>query len=383
MSKMDISKRIYSLDVFRGATIAAMILVNNAGSYDHTYPQLLHAEWHGWTFTDWIFPFFLFMVGVSMVFSFQSRLKRNQTREQLLLHSLRRSAILVAIGLFINGFPFGLIPGSEFSFATWRIPGILQRIGLCYLFTSLVFLYAKPRTQWLWTSGLLSAYWLLIKLVPVPGYGAGILDPEGNLAWFLDSTLLDGHTWFFASVQGFDPEGILSTIPAIASTLLGVQVGFWLCSERNPEEKTAGVFIAGNLCLLLGVIMSIWLPINKNLWTVSYAVFMTGWALICFATIYWIVDVKGKTRGMQPFVIFGMNAITIFTLAELLASLLWAITWPIAGGEIMTLHDAIYEHLFLPLASPVNASLLYAIVFVSAMYTVAWGMWKKGWFVKI
>lgn len=380
---MEISKRIYSLDVFRGATIAAMILVNNAGSYDHVYAQLLHADWHGWTFTDWIFPFFLFMVGVSMVFSFQSRLGHGHTRKQLLQHALRRTVILFVIGLFINGFPFGLIPGSQFLFSTWRIPGILQRIGVCYFFSSLIFLYTKPHRRWFWIGGLLGFYWLLIKLIPVPGYGAGVLTPKGNLVWFLDSILLGKHTWLFAPVQGFDPEGILSTIPAIASTLLGVQAGNWLRSEHSREEKTARMFVVGNFSLLLGVIISIWLPINKNLWTSSFVLFMNGWALVCFATIYWIVDVKAKTRGTKVFVIFGMNAITVFTLAELLANLLWAISWQRPDGAITTLHDAIYEVVFLPWSSPVNASLFFAIVYVLGMYAVAWGMWKKKWFVKI
>ncbi|HPN75084.1 MAG TPA: heparan-alpha-glucosaminide N-acetyltransferase domain-containing protein, partial [Candidatus Marinimicrobia bacterium] len=164
---MEHSKRIYSLDVFRGATIAAMILVNNAGSYDYVYPQLLHAEWHGWTFTDWIFPFFLFMVGMSMVFSFESRLKRGDTHQQILRHSLKRLLILFALGLFINGFPFGLIPGSQFSIATWRILGVLQRIGICYFFTSLIYLNVKPKGQWLWIGILLGIYWFALKVIPV------------------------------------------------------------------------------------------------------------------------------------------------------------------------------------------------------------------------
>ncbi|RKY47188.1 MAG: DUF5009 domain-containing protein, partial [Candidatus Neomarinimicrobiota bacterium] len=147
---MEISHRIYSLDVFRGLTIAAMILVNNAGSYDHVYPQLLHAAWHGWTVTDWIFPFFLFIMGISLVFSFQNRQKKGQSRRQLIWHILRRSAILFALGLFINGFPFGLIPGSGFALETWRIPGILQRISLCYLFSGLIFLYNNWRSRWYW-----------------------------------------------------------------------------------------------------------------------------------------------------------------------------------------------------------------------------------------
>jgi len=377
------SKRLVSLDVFRGATIAAMILVNNPGSHEHVYAQLMHAAWHGWTVTDWIFPFFLFMVGISMVLSFQKRLQHGASRRQLLKHVLRRSAILFMIGLFINGFPFGLVPGHQFSFSSWRIMGILQRIGLAYLFASLIYLYNTRYGQIVWTVVLLIGYRLMLSWIPVPGYGAGVLKPAGNLCWYVDSHLLAGHTWHFAPVKGFDPEGLLSTIPAIASVLCGVLAGYWLQEPRSPDEKTSGMFVAGNALLLFGVIWNVWFPINKNLWTSSYVVFMAGWALICLAMIYWIVDIKGYQRWAKPFVIFGMNAITVFTLAELLANLLWAIAWQKSSGEITTLHDAVYEKLFLPLANPVNASLLFAIVFMLIIYLVAWVMWKKKWFIKI
>ncbi|HAE87825.1 TPA: DUF5009 domain-containing protein [Candidatus Marinimicrobia bacterium] len=380
---MEISNRIYSLDVFRGLTIAAMILVNNAGSYDYVYPQLLHAEWHGWTVTDWIFPFFLFIMGISLVFSFQNRQKKGQTRRQLIWHIFRRSAILFALGLFINGFPFGLIPGSGFSLETWRIPGVLQRISLCYLFSGLIFLYSGWQHRWYWVVGLLGLYGLALKLIPVPGYGSGILAPEGNLVWFLDSTLLGKHTWSFAPVSGFDPEGILSTIPAIASTLLGVQTAHWLKTGTTRQEITNHLFIAGHLSLVIGLLLSLWLPINKNLWTSSYAVFVNGWALICFAFLYWMIDVKGYRKGTKPFVIFGMNAITVFTLSELLAAILWAVSWQTDDGKLITLHDALYDVVFMPVADPVNASLLFAVVFVGLMYCAAWFMWKMKWFVKI
>ncbi|MCF7740985.1 MAG: DUF5009 domain-containing protein, partial [Candidatus Marinimicrobia bacterium] len=341
------SKRMVSLDVLRGATIAAMILVNNPGSHEHIYAQLQHAEWHGWTFTDWIFPFFLFMVGISMVLSFRKRLNQGASRQSLLIHVLRRSAILFAIGLFINGFPFGLLPGTEFSFSTWRIMGILQRIGLAYFCASLIFLYTDLRGQVLSIVAILIGYWLMLRFIPVPGFGAGVLEPKGNLCWFIDSHLLNTHTWRFAPVEGFDPEGLLSTIPAITSILFGVMTGHWLRKQKTPAEKTAGMFVVGNILLLFGVIWSNWFPINKNLWTSSYVVFMAGWALISLAMIYWIVDVKGYQKWSKPFVIFGVNAITVFTLAELLASFLWSIIWRNQAGDITTLHDVIYEKIFL------------------------------------
>ena len=378
-----IQQRVYSLDVFRGATIAAMILVNNAGSYDHVYPQLLHAAWHGWTVTDWIFPFFLFIMGISLVFSFQNRQKKGQSRRQLIWHILRRSAILFALGLFINAFPFGLIPGSGFALETWRIPGVLQRISLCYLFSGLVFLYSNWRHRWYWIVGLLGLYGLALKLIPVPGYGSGILAPEGNLVWFIDSTLLGKHTWFFAPVRGFDPEGIFSTIPAIASTLLGVQTAHWLKTGTSRQEITNKLFIAGHLSLVTGLLLSFWLPINKNLWTSSYVFFVNGWALICFAFLYWTIDVKGVRQGTKPFVIFGMNAITVFVVSELLASVLWAVSWIKETGEFITPHDALYNLLHVVIPGPVVASLCFALLYVLLMYLMAWFMWKMKWFVKI
>ena len=380
---MDVSKRFVSLDVFRGATIAAMILVNNPGSWDHVYSQLRHAEWHGWTFTDWIFPFFLFIMGVAMAFSFPKRLQKGQSNSQLLMHALRRSLILFALGLFINGFPFGVIPGHEFSLNTWRIPGVLQRIAICYLVVSYLFLYSDNRRMVLWIFGLLTGYWLLMRFVSVPGFTRGTLEPLGNLCWYLDSKLLGGHTWVYAPVPGFDPEGILSTIPAIASTLVGVLCGKWLLSGKTNEEKTIWMYAMGNGLLLLGVILNNWFPINKNLWSSSYVIFMSGWALICLATIFWMVDLKGYRKWSSPFVILGMNAILIFTLSEVLAMVLWTISWKLPDGNLITLHDYLYEHCFASWISQLNASLLFAIVFVLLMYLVAWLMWKKGWFLKV
>lgn len=380
--EMENPNRLQSLDVFRGATIAAMILVNNPGSWEYSYAQLKHAAWHGWTFTDWIFPFFLFIVGVAMTFSFPKRLEQGQTKKQLLLHTLRRAVILFALGLLVNGFPFGLFD-HQFSCATLRIPGVLQRIAICFLIASIIFMTTKIRGQIIWTVSLLAVYWLLIKLVPVPGFGAGVMAPTGNLCWYVDSTLLHGHTWIYAPAEGFDPEGIVSTIPAIATTLFGLLTGQWLRSERSREEKTVWMFVMGQAMLLLGVIFDNWLPINKNMWTSSYSVFMAGWALICLATFYWLIDVKGMQRWAKPFTIFGMNAITVFVLSELLAILLWVITWKGADGAVNNLHDYIHGHLFMPLASTTNASLLFAIAFVLAMYLLAWAMWKKRWFLKV
>jgi len=360
-----------------------MLLVNNPGSWSDVYPPLSHAPWHGWTFTDLIFPFFLWIVGVAMTFSFARRGAGGSQTGALLRHVLRRSVIIFAIGLFLAALPLGLLPAHPFSLATLRIPGVLQRIAVCYLIASAITLTTGWRGQVGWIVGLLASYWLLVMLVPVPGYGAGVLEPTGSLAWYLDSTILAGHTWSGAPVPGFDPEGILSTIPAIATTLLGVLTGHLLRSNLSGEAKTAWLFIGGEALLALGLVMNHWLPINKNLWTSSYAVFMAGSAMVAFATCYWLIDVKGYRRWAHPFVVYGMNAIVIFGLSGIVGKMLYLIKWTAADGTAVTLKGFIYEGLFTPVASPVNASLLFAIAFVLAGYLAAEWMWRRGWIVRI
>ncbi len=376
-------QRLVSLDAFRGATIAGMILVNNPGSWSDIYPQLRHAAWHGWTFTDFIFPFFLFIVGVSMTMSFAKRVAQGADKMHLLLHVVRRSVIIFALGIVLKIFPFGLYPGHDIAWATLRIPGVLERIAVCYLLVSVVVLYSGVRAQVVWTTGLLVVYWALLMLVPVPGYGAGVLEPMGNLAWYIDSHVLAGHTWSGAPAPGFDPEGILSTLSALATTLFGALTGHWLRTARSHEDKAGWMMVVGNGLLLLGAILDMWMPINKNLWTSSYSVFMAGWALVCLGISYWLIDAKGSKGWATPFVIYGMNAIAIFVFSGLVARMLSLITWVAADGTLLTLKSWIYSTLFVPYASPMNASLLFAIMFDLAMFVVAWGLWKKRWFIKV
>ncbi len=376
-------ERLVSLDAFRGATIAAMLLVNNPGSWSDIYPPLEHAPWHGWTFTDMIFPAFLWIVGVAMTLAFARRVEGGADRGALFRHVTMRAAIIFALGLFLAAFPFGLLPAHHFSLATVRIPGVLQRIAVCYLAASAIFLRTSWRGQLGWVLGLLAGYWALLKMVPVPGYGPGILEPTGNLAWWIDSHVLAGHTWSGAPAPGFDPEGILSTLPAIASTLLGALAGHLL---RRPEAGSAKAARLGTLglgLLLVGFVLSRWLPINKNLWTSSYAVFMAGWATVFCAGFYWLIDVRGWRRWAVPLEIYGLNAIVMFVLAGLVGRLLVLIKWSDAHGPAVTLKGWIYQGLFVPLASPVNASLLFALAFVIAHFVIAWAMWRRKWFVKI
>lgn len=365
--------RLVSLDVFRGATIAAMILVNNPGTWAAVYPPLRHAEWHGWTFTDLVFPFFLWIAGVAMTLSFAKRVARGDNRWRLFLHTLRRSAIIFGLGLLLNGFPY-------FSLETWRIPGVLQRIAVCYLLAAAIFLLTNWRGQVLWTVGLLAAYWMLMTLVPVPGLGPGWLEKGANLAQYVDGLVLGRHMW--AQTGTWDPEGIVSTLPAIATMLFGVLTGHLLRSARSAEEKTAWMFFSGNALVFAGLVMNVWLPINKNLWTSSYSVFMAGMALNVLACCYWLVDVKGYRAWAKPFAIYGMNAIAVYVLAGVLEGALGAIR--LAGpARPVSLQDFLFQHLFAPLASPRNASLLWALCFVLAIYSVAWFMYRRKWFVKV
>ncbi len=379
----DQQSRLLSLDAFRGATIAGMILVNNPGTWSAIYPQLKHAAWNGWTFTDWIFPFFLFIVGVSMVFSFSKRIESGASKSDLYKQVFKRAALIFLVGLFLNAFPFGLMSGHNFDLATLRIPGVLQRIAVCFLIASLIYLNTEWRAQLAWVIGLLALYWILLVSVPVPGYGAGVLEPLGSLCWYIDSNLLAGHTWSGAPAPGFDPEGILSTLGAIATTLCGVLTGYWLRSSSVKPEKTAWMFVAGNILLLLGAIMDIWLPINKNMWTSSYVVFMAGWSLVCFAIFYWLIDVKGYKKWSMPFIIYGMNALAVFVLSGIVGRLMGLITVTRVNGTAILLKGYVFENYFLAFAGPMNASLMFAIAFITIMFVVVWIMWKKKWFIKV
>ena len=398
--------RLMSLDVFRGATIASMILVNNPGNWGAIYKPLDHAEWHGWTFTDLIFPFFIWIVGVAIPLSTARRLEQGQSRQQLLLHAFRRAVIIFALGFFLNSFLY-FIDGSLFrdGFSAWlhnyatnvRVPGVLQRIGICYFIATLIFLGTGIRGQIIWIAGLLAGYWGLMIVGPLCGWGTGGLEQHGNFSEFIDNLVLNGkvigmHVW--KGGKTWDPEGIFSTVPAVATCLFGIMTGHLLRSKQTPETKTAWLFVAGNLLLFAGVLMDVWLPINKKLWTSSYSVFMAGMAMNCFAVSYWLVDVQGWRKWAKPFAIYGMNAIAVFMLAGLLGRILPAIKVANAAGKKVGLQSYLYDTLFAPfaspdtapffgfLASPKNASLMWALMYIAGLYLVAYGMYRRKWFLK-
>lgn len=366
--------RLVSLDVFRGATIAAMILVNNPGSWEHVYPPLLHADWHGWTFTDIIFPSFMWISGVAMTLSFAKRVERGDSRGRLFLHTLRRAACIFALGLLLNAYPV-------FDLSTIRIPGVLQRIAVCYLAAAALFLVTRLRGQIAAIVSLLGVYWVLMTTVPVPGYGAGVLEKQGNFAQWIDGIFLSGHMW--SHTKTWDPEGIVSTLPSIATVLFGILCGHLLRSALAVAEKAAWMFSAGVSLIFAGLVMNWWLPINKSIWTSSFAVFMAGIAFTLFALCYWLIDGRGYTRWCKPFAIYGMNAITVYVLSGVLADTLTLIRWTGADGKPVGLNTWLYTDFFARLASPVNASLLFAVSNVLLLYAAAYFMWRKRWFVRL
>lgn len=363
------SQRLVSLDVFRGITIAGMVLVNNPGTWEHIYGPLQHAAWHGWTPTDLVFPFFVFIVGVAIPLAFANRLESGRGKRDLYVKIVKRTLIIFAIGLFLNGFPY-------FGLAEYRIPGVLQRIAICYFFASIIFLNTKVRTQVAITIGLLLFYWFLLKFVPAPGFAAGDLTKEGSLPSFVDRVVLGKHVWVLGKV--YDPEGILSTIPAIATALIGLLTGSWLRTEKTRFEKAAGMFVAGAVCVAIGWAWNSFFPINKALWTSSYVLFTGGLALQFLAFCYWLIDIKGYRKWAKPFEVFGLNAIALYVGAGLMASLF---------GEIKvgntTLGTWLYQNLFASWASPINASLAYAISFVLVWLALMWILYHRKIFLKV
>ena len=371
------SKRLVSLDAFRGITIAAMILVNNPGTWNAVYKPLQHAHWNGWTPTDLIFPFFLFIVGVAIVFAFSKRLTLGQTKKDLYLKIVRRTLILFGLGLFLNGFPF-------FNLSTIRIPGVLQRIAITYFFASIIYLNFDIKAIYYITFGILAVYWIIMKTIPVPGYGAGVLEPVGNLCWYIDSHIFRGHTWAGAPASGFDPEGLLSTLPAISSVLFGILTGNYIKRKINEYEKVSSLFVWGFFAVIGGYIVSIWFPINKNLWTSSYVLLTTGMALIFLATCYWLIDIKGYKKWSVPFLIYGSNAITVYTLSGIIARMLiFLFKVKLSDGEVITLKAYLFRTLFASWLPPHQASLAYAIVYDLILLGFMTILYKKKIFIKV
>ena len=374
--------RLTSLDAFRGFTIAAMVLVNNPGDWGNLHAQLAHAKWNGWTFTDCIFPFFLFIGGVAMTLSLGRLAAAGADKPRLLLKLAKRAALIFLIGFLLN-----LIPRLDFD--SVRIPGVLQRIALCTVLAAPIVVYLGWRAQLAVITALLALYSVLMLWVPVPGIGAGILEPGQDFGAYVDRMVLDGHLW--VQSKTWDPEGLISTIPALCSQLFGVLAGRLLATNLPRIEHTVWMLFAGLVFLALGSSLdAVLMPINKSLWTVSFCLWMTGWALLAFGMFYWLLDAnpyaivrERATVWAKPFLIYGMNALFIFAFSGFVAKMLGLIKLAQPDGSLRSLGSVLYAPIkALPLGAA-NTSLLYAIAFNACMFLVAYGMWRKRWFVKV
>ena len=375
-----LQQRLMCLDVYRGLMVAGMILVDNPGSDEHAYWPIMHAKWNGWTPADFIFPSFLFLVGISMVYSFAARRERGETRQQIFAHAIKRSLILIAIGLLVNASP---IIGLDFH--TWRFEGVTQRIGICYFFASILELWAQRRDQWLALAACLVGYWALLRFVPVPGAGIPgrdipFMDQVQNLPAWLDRKLFMGHLYDGTR----DPEGIIHTIPAIGTTLIGVLTGHWLRNQKNARKLISGMMLFGILGILVGEIWNRWFPINKNLWTSSFVLFSGGLALLSLSLLYWVVEVK-RWRGVwtMPILVFGMNAIAGFVADSMIYGPGYTFTGKGPNGATMNWHEAAQAWLEAAGIGTANASLVYSLGAVAICWILLWFLWRKKIFLKI
>ncbi len=344
-------ERLLSLDVFRGFTLLGMVLVNSHPG--EIYPPLAHARWNGWTFTDLIFPFFVFIVGVAMPYSFSSRLGRGDTPRKILWQILRRCLLLFAVGLFLNGYP-------RFDFSTLRIMNVLQRIAICYFLASIIFVYLRMKTRSIvgLSGTILVLYFVLMKYVPVPGYGAGVLEPVGNWGNYIDQHIIAGRMQH----ELWEGKSLLGSFPALVTMLMGLLTGVYLRTTRPAYEKLTHLYFYGSLCMAAGAIWGIWFPINQHLWSSSLVLFMGGMSMLFLATCYYAVDIKKVTWWTLPCLIFGMNSIAVWVFSQLGMKTLMAINTSSPSGATVSLWKAGGDRLAYYLG-PMNGSLAFAVLY--------------------
>jgi predicted acyltransferase len=380
ITEPNLPSRLMCLDIYRGLMVAAMIVVDNPGSDENAYWPIMHAKWNGWTPADFIFPSFLFVVGISMVYSFSARRQRGETRQQILVHAFKRALILIAIGLLVNASPFiGL------DVHTWRFEGVTQRIGICYFFAAILELWTGRRGQVLTLLGCLVGYWALLRFAPVPGAGLPgrdipFMDQVQNLPAWLDRKLFMGHLYDGTR----DPEGILHTIPAIGTTLIGVLTGHGLKAKKNSGALIAAMVSFGVVGMLGGELWNRWFPINKNLWTSSFVLFSGGFALLSLALLYSVTEVK-RWRGKwtMPILVFGTNAIAGFVADSLVYGPGYSFLAKGPNGATMNWHEAAQAYLEAAGLSVANASLVYSLGAVAFCWILLWFLWRKKIFLKV
>ena len=376
-------RRLLSLDLLRGLTIGFMILVNNSGS-SSAYAQLQHSAWNGFTATDLVFPTFLFLVGISTVFSTESRLARGDSRKSLFLHTVRRAIILFLLGLLVNSFP-------QFHLHTLRIYGVLPRIAICYFVVATLYLFSPGwRSKVVLAVALLAGYWILMRFVPVPGFGIPgrdipLLDHDRNLVAWLDRQIFSASHLY---ERTRDPEGLLSTLPALGTALIGMLTGCWLRTQRSLTQKIRGIAIAGVSCVLLGELWNLSFPINKKLWTSSFVLFAAGCSLLLLALSVWMFDTRSDEEGREgsrrsgfftPLLVFGMNAITAYVFSELLSSAIGSIH--IHPG--LNLQQWLYRGVLGAVPYPAFAALLYSLGFVAVCWIPTYWLYRRRIFIKI
>ncbi|SHG80991.1 Predicted acyltransferase [Flavobacterium micromati] len=420
-------ERLLSLDVFRGFTILLMTIVNNPGSWAHIYPPLKHAEWHGCTPTDLVFPFFIFIMGTAIPFAMPAKHLDFAVFNKILVRSLR----IFCLGLFLNffsrievfsleGIPllmvrllitfavaYALLGNFTLKIKTYlvflifggllflaysripafdevRIPGVLQRIGIVYFFASLLYLTSNLKTQILVVAAILLVYWGLMALVPVPGFGEANFEKGTNLAAWIDNLLLNGHLW--ASSKTWDPEGILSTLPAISTGILGMFVGQILNLQISKSDIVIKMAVVGISMVVVGLLWSTAFPLNKSLWTSSYVVYTAGLATICLLILYYLIDVLNIKKWTKLFLIWGVNPMIVFFFSGIIPRALSAIKIenPIVAEEKISLQKFIYDFNIVPLFdNPLNASLFYAVSYAVFWSFILWILYKNKLIFKV
>jgi predicted acyltransferase len=381
------TKRLVSLDVLRGVTIAFMIMVNNNGGRQ-AWAQMKHAAWNGFTATDLVFPTFLFVVGVSIVFAFQARLARGATRAQLARHTVIRACILIVFGIVVNSFPY-------FHWEHMRFYGVLQRIAICYLIVGLFYLFdERVSTKIAALAMVLIGYWVLVQWVPVPGAGlpgrdVPLLDKNQNIVAWADRQLMPGHLYEdWPDHDARDPEGLLSDIPALGTALLGLLTGLWLRDQRSVKAKALGLAAGAAACLALGYLWSVWLPLNKKMWTSSYVLVAAGWSLVAFAFFYWLIEFKGWCRKgwskglVSPWLVFGSNAIAAYMISELIGTAIEMIHFT-ADGRVTNPLLYAHVHFLGPIPNPGWRAFAYSVSYTFLCFVPVWVMYRKKIFLKV
>jgi predicted acyltransferase len=370
-------ERLAALDVFRGLTIAGMLLVNNPGSWGAIYTPLGHAAWHGWTPTDLVFPFFLFIVGITTWMSMESRRARGVADRDIAIQILKRGGLIILLGLLVAAFPY-----TPDRIVNIRIPGVLQRIGVAYIAAALITMRTTVRQQIVIAAAILLGYWAAMTLVPVPGYGAGVIDkPDATLAAYIDRLLLDGHLW--AQSKTWDPEGPLSTFPAIVTAMLGVFAGRWIASGKPLAERVSALFAFGAFGAAAGSAWGWFFPINKNIWTSSYVLFTAGLACLVLAACLWLIDMRRITWWTTPFLIFGTNPLFAFVASGIFARTIYTLVKVPYGGASVSLQTAIYRSAYASWLPPKPASLAFALTVVAFFFVLHWGLYRKGIVLKV